>query len=103
MDWCQTPRGPGTFKAGVGLQKDPVYIKTISHIIKYSIASYISDEQKKNSILELHNSKKDTDDFIHTLVSDSENVETNKEALLAAEKKLENLDILVNIVQISEV
>ena len=47
MDWCQTPRGPGTFKAGVGLQKDPVYIKTISHIIKYSIASYISDEQKK--------------------------------------------------------
>ena len=47
MDWCQTPRGPGTFKAGVGLQKDPVYIKTISHIIKYSIASYISDEQQK--------------------------------------------------------
>ena len=96
MDWCQTSRGPGTFKAGVGLQKDPVYIKTISHIIKYSIASYISDKQKKNSILELHNSKKDTDDFIHTLVSDSENVETNKEALLAAEKKLENLDILTN-------
>ena len=46
-------------------------------------------EETKNSILELLNSKKETDDLIHTLVSDSE----NKEALLAARKKLETLDI----------
>ena len=96
MDWCQTPRGPGTFKARVGLQKDPVYIQTISHIIKVSIASYISDEHIKNSILELLNSKKETKDLIHTLVSDSENKEANEEALLAARKKLETLDIPTN-------
>ena len=46
-------------------------------------------ERVENSILELLNSKKETDDLIHTLVSDSE----NKEALLAARKKLETLDI----------
>ena len=59
----QTPKGPGTFKAGVGLQRDPINVKAISHIIKVSIASYISDEQTKNSILELQNSTKETVDL----------------------------------------
>merc|ERR1711888_571328 len=81
MDWCQTPKGPGTFKAGIGLHRDPVYVEAISHIIKVSIASYISDEHIKNSILELLNSKKETDELIHKLDTDSENKEANKEAL----------------------
>ena len=71
-------------------------MKTVSHIIKYSIASYISDEQRKNSILELLDSQKETDDIIQTLVSDSEIEETNKEAILEARKKLETLDIPTN-------
>ena len=95
MDWCQTPKGPGTFKAGVGLQRDPVYVQAISHIIKLSIASYISDEHIKNSILELLNSKKETDDLINKLVTDSENKEANKEALLAAQNKLKTLDLVI--------
>ena len=88
MDWCQTPKGPGTFKAGVGLQRDPVYVEAISHIIKVSIASYISDEQTKNSILDLLNSRKETADLIHELDTDSENKEANKDFLLAAQNKL---------------
>ena len=95
MDWCQTPKGPGTFKAGVGLHRDPVYVQAISHIIKFSIASYISDEHIKNSILELLNSKKETDDLIHKLVTDSENEEANKEALLAAQNKLKTLELIM--------
>ena len=47
-----------------------------------SIASYISDEQTKNSILELLNSKKETADLIHELDTDSENKEVHKEAFL---------------------
>ena len=95
MDWCRTPKGPGTFKAGVGLQRDPVYVQAISHIIKFSIASYISDEHIKNSILELLNSKKETDDLINKLVTDSENKEANKEALLAAQNKLKTLALIM--------
>ena len=85
------------------MQKDPVYLKTVSHIIKYSIASYISDEQRKNSILELLDSKKETDDKIQTLVSDSENEEANKEALLEAQKKLGTFDIPTNNALLAEI
>ena len=53
LDWCKTPKGPGIFRTGVGIQNDPIYKEAISQIIKYSIASYITDEQIKNSILTL--------------------------------------------------
>ena len=52
--------------------------------------------ERKNSILELLDSKKETDDLIHTLVTDSENEEANKEALLAAQNQLESLAIPTN-------
>ena len=64
-------------------------MKTVSYITKNSIASYISDEQHKNSILKLRNSKKETEDKIQELVSDSGNEEANKDVLLKAQKKLE--------------
>merc|ERR1712208_277908 len=54
LDWCQTPKGPGIFKASVGLQNDPIYKETISQLTKYSI-------------LELLNSRKETVDKIAKL------------------------------------
>ena len=84
LDWCKTPKGPGTFKERAVLQNDPVYMKTVSYIIKHSIASYISDK-------------------IQTLVSDSENEEANKDALLEARKKLETFDIPTNNTLLSEI
>ena len=86
MDWCQTLKGPATFKAGVGLQQDPVYV----------YASYMSDEHIKNSILEIVNFKKETDDLIHKLVTDSENAEANKDALLASQNKLKTSDLIMS-------
>ena len=74
---------------------DPVYVQAISHIIKFSIARYISDEHIKNSILEVLNSKKETDDLINKLVTDSENKEANKEALLEAQNKLKTLVLVM--------
>ena len=70
------------------MHKDPVHLKTVSHIIKYSIASYISEKQRKK---------------IQTLVSDSENEEANKEALLEAQQKLEVLDIPTNNALLAEI
>ena len=75
------------------MQRDPVYVEAISHIIKYSIASYISDEQIKNSILELLNSKKETVDLIHELETDSKNDEGKKAALLEAQYKLKIINM----------
>ena len=104
LDWCQTPKGPGIFKAGVGLQNDPVYKEAISQIIKYSIASYISDEQTKNSILELLNSRKATVNLIAELETEATNDEVKKAALLEAQYKLKiiNLTITTNILKIIE-
>merc|ERR1711888_149810 len=93
LDWCQTPKGHGVFKVAVGLQNNPIYKETISQIIKYSIASYISDEQIKNSIISLLDSRKDTVDKIAKLVTESENDEVKKAALLEAQDKLKNLDL----------
>ena len=87
LDWCRTPKGPGIFKAAVGLQNDPFYKETISQIIKYSIASYITDEQTKNSILELLNSRKATVKLIAKLDTEAENDEVKKAALLEAQYK----------------
>ena len=93
LDWCKTPKGPGIFRAGVGIQNDPIYKEAISQIIKYSIASYISDEQTKNSILELLNSKKETVDLIHELETGSQNDEDKKAALLEAQYKLKIINM----------
>ena len=95
LDWCQTPKGPGIFKAGVGLQNDPVYKEAISQIIKYSIASYISDEQTKNSILELLNSIKATVKLIAELETEATNDEAKKAALLEAQYKLKIIDLTI--------
>ena len=95
LDWCRTPKGQGIFKAAVGLQNDPLYKETISQIIKYSIASYISDEQTKNSILALLDSRKETVDKIAKLVTESENDEAMKDALLIAQESLKALDLTI--------
>ena len=87
------PKGPGIFKAGVGLQNDPVYKEAISQIIKYSIASYISDEQTKNSILELLDSRKATVELIAELETEAENDEVKKAALLEAQYKLKIINL----------
>ena len=63
----------------------------VTRLVKFSIESYISAEHIKNSILELLNSKKETDELIHKLDTDSENKEANKEALLTAQNKLKTL------------
>merc|ERR1711888_24692 len=57
LDWCKTPKGPGTFRAGVGIQNDPIYKEAITHLIKHSIASYIPDEKLKTSIISLLDSQ----------------------------------------------
>ena len=75
LDWCKTPKGPGIFRAGVGIQNDPKYKEAISSIIKYCIASYISDEKIKNSILTLLDSRQKTADEISKLVTESESTE----------------------------
>merc|ERR1711888_248180 len=93
LDWCKTPKGPGIFRAGVGIQNDPIYKEAISQIIKYSIASYITDEQIKNSILTLLDSRQKTADEISKLVTESENDESKKTALLNAQNKLKILDL----------
>merc|ERR1711888_138537 len=93
LDWCKTPKGPGIFRAGVGIQNDPIYKEAISQIIKYCIASYITDEQIKNSILTLLDLRQKTADEISKLVTESENDEVKKLALLNAQNKLKILDL----------
>ena len=93
LDWCQTPKGPGIFKAGVGLQNDPFYKETISQIIKYSIANYISDEQIKNSILKLLDSRKATVKLIAELETKAGNDEVKRATLLEAQYKLKIINL----------
>ena len=93
LDWCKTPKGPGTFRAGVGIQNDPIYKEAISHLIKHSIASYISDEQLKKSIISLLDSRQKTADEITQLIPGSENDEVKKYALLEAQSRLQILDL----------
>merc|ERR1711888_1088 len=93
LDWCKTPKGPGTFRAGVGIQNDPIYKEAITHLIKHSLASYIPDEKLKISIISLLDSRKKTADEITQLVPDSENDEVKKYALLEAQSRLQILDL----------
>merc|ERR1711984_17607 len=81
--------------AGVGIQNDPIYKEAISHLIKYSIASYISDEQLKKSIISLLDSRQKTADEITQLVPGSEYDEVKKYALLEAQSRLQILDLTI--------
>ena len=79
----------------MGIQNDPIYKEAISHLIKYSIASYISDKKLKTSIISLLDSRQKTADEITQLVPDSENDEVKKYALLEAQSRLQILDLTI--------